>query len=284
MKTTSTHRDRQTTRRAFLTATGALTTAAAMAGIDPTVASARRHPHKYEELLPEEFYEEQNRASIVYLPIGAPEEHGLQNVLAVDPWTAYEVCLRAADHSGGIVYPIIPFAPAGHPSWSHEELRRRAADGAPPSCFVSRELCKSLYIELMETLADLGFKVCMACGGHWPAEVLLKEIDKELGGTIQGMKFWGCGGGRSSSGRMGRDVQAEAVSRRSRHDGRNLARDGHPPTLGGRFPGGSDRDQSDLSPTQEATARQDRGHQVRQRRTRKSSAEHRGRAARSESG
>lgn len=140
-----------------------------------------------------EFYEEQQRAPIIYLPIGAPEEHGLQSVLAVDPWTTYEICLRAAALSQGIVFPIVPIAPAGHPSWSREELRRRAADAAPPSCFVSREVCKSLYIELMESLADLGFKSCIAFSGHFPGDVLLEEIEKEQGGVIRGMRFWGGG-------------------------------------------------------------------------------------------
>jgi len=184
---------KQTSRRGFLAAAGVMAGATAMAGQSARPASARRHPHKYEELLPEEFYQEQRRAPIVYLPIGAPEEHGLQSVLAVDPWTAYEVCLRAADRAGGIVYPVIPFAPAGHPAWSREELRRRAAEAAPPSCFVSRELCRMLYVELMESLADLGFKACLAFSGHYPGDALLQEIEKEFAGTIRGMKFWGGG-------------------------------------------------------------------------------------------
>ena len=114
-------------------------------------------------------------------------------MLAVDPWTAYEVCLRAVKRSQGIVYPIIPFAPAGHPAWSRDELRRRAKEASPPSCFISRELCKTLYIELMESLADLGFKACIAYSGHFPGDVLLQEIAKEHGGVIGGMKFWGGG-------------------------------------------------------------------------------------------
>jgi creatinine amidohydrolase/Fe(II)-dependent formamide hydrolase-like protein len=182
-------------RREFLTVAGLLATAGATASADttPPAPTHQRDLRKYEELFPEEFYEVQQRASIVYLPIGAPEEHGLQSVLAVDPWTAYEICLRAADQSHGMVYPVIPFAPAGHPAWSREELRRKAKEASPPSCFISRELCKSLYIELMESLADLDFKVCIAFSGHFPGDVLLQEIHQELGGVIRGMKFWGGG-------------------------------------------------------------------------------------------
>ena len=80
-------------RRDFLKVAGIL---AAVGAARPAQADTvdSRNRHKYEELFPEEFYEEQQRAPIIYLPIGAPEEHGLQSVLAVDPWTAYEICLR----------------------------------------------------------------------------------------------------------------------------------------------------------------------------------------------
>jgi creatinine amidohydrolase len=202
MTTQSCSDDRRSSRRRFLGVAGVVAAAGAAGGeaakaraaqVAGAATAATRHPHKYEELLPEEFYEQQERAPIIYLPIGAPEEHGLQTVLAADPWAAYEICLRAAERSGGIVYPIIPIAPAGHPSWSREQLRSGKKDAAPPSCFVSREVCKTLYNELMESLADLNFKSCMAFSGHFPGDVLLQDIEKELGGTIRGMNFWGGG-------------------------------------------------------------------------------------------
>ncbi|MDD4870399.1 MAG: creatininase family protein [Kiritimatiellae bacterium] len=180
-------------RRTFLKSAAFFTGAAPLLAADECQTGTKRHPHKYEELLPEEFYAELKRMPVVYVPAGAMEEHGLQNVLAVDPWTAYETCLRAVNITGGILFPIVPFAPAGHPSWSREELRSGTRDAAPPSCFVSRELCRQIYIELMESLADLGFKACIAFGGHWPADFLLTEIQKEQNGVIRGMKFWGGG-------------------------------------------------------------------------------------------
>jgi len=152
-----------------------------------------RHPHKWEEMLPEEFYEEFNRAPIAYWGCGAMEEHGLQNALGVDTYTTYEICLRAVEISGGIVFPPVPFAPAGVPGYSREELRSGAKQLYHPSLWTSRELCKQLYIELMESMADMGFKICMAHGGHWPADLLLQEIEQEKKGQIDGMKFWGGG-------------------------------------------------------------------------------------------
>ena len=170
-----------------------------MTALQPAHASATspkaapRDRRKYEELLPEEFYEELRRAPIAYLPIGAMEEHGLQNPLAVDPWTAYEICLRTASRIGGIVHPIVPIAPAGHPAWSREELRRKTQESAPPSCWVSRETCRALYVELLEMFADLGFRVCLAFSGHWPGDVLLQQIEQEHGGVMRELKFWGGG-------------------------------------------------------------------------------------------
>jgi len=153
----------------------------------------KRHPHKYEELLPEEFYEELKRAPIAYWGCGAMEEHGLHNPLGADAYVAYETCLRAAEISGGIVFPPVPFAPAGVPGFSRPELRSRTKETFPPSLWTSREVCKQLYLELLESLADLGFKACMANAGHWPADLLLQEIRKELGGRVGKMKFWGGG-------------------------------------------------------------------------------------------
>lgn len=152
-----------------------------------------RHPRKWEEMLPEEFYDEFERAPIAYWACGAMEEHGLQNALGTDPYTGYEICLRAVDISGGILFPPVPFAPAGQPGYSREELRSGEKQLFPPSLWTSRELCKQLYIELMESMADLGFRVCMANGGHWPADLLLQNIEKEKGGHIGDMAFWGGG-------------------------------------------------------------------------------------------
>lgn len=175
--------------------------AAAAAALLPEQSTAQQETpvkkpksHKYEDLLPEEFYEELERAPIAYWGCGAMEEHGLHNALGVDLFTAYEVCLRAAKISGGIVFPPVPFAIAyAPPGASRRELRDRTKELFPPSLWVSGELCRQLYTELLESLADLGFKACIAFSGHGPADGLLQQIEKELGGRIGAMRFWGGG-------------------------------------------------------------------------------------------
>lgn len=181
-------------RRCFLQSAGlaaALPGAVLAQGQGPATGSARKRSHKYEELLPEEFYEELARAPIAYWGCGAMEEHGLQNALGTDLYAAYETCLRAVEISGGIVFPPVPFAPAAN--YSHAELRSGKKELFPPSLWTSRELCRQIYVELLESLADLGFKSCIAFGGHAPADSLLQEIEKELGGCVGKMKFWGGG-------------------------------------------------------------------------------------------
>jgi len=151
-----------------------------------------RNMHKYEELRPEEFKAEFERAPIVYWGCGLVEFHGLQNALAIDPGKAYEVCVRAAEISGGVVFPMVPFAAGGPPpSWSREELRERMPVSWP-SVPVSAEVCEQLYTELMESFADIGFKVCMAFGGHGPAGAQLKKIEEKLSGRIGNMRFSTC--------------------------------------------------------------------------------------------
>jgi creatinine amidohydrolase/Fe(II)-dependent formamide hydrolase-like protein len=158
-----------------------------------TPGGKKRPSHKYEDLLPEQFYEEQKRAPIAYFGCGAMEEHGLGNALGTDLYVAYETCLRAAEISGGIVFPPVPFAPAYWPGLSRQELRNPTKELFPPSLWTSGDLCKQIYVELLESLADLGFKACVAFAGHAPADALLQQIEKELGGRIGAMKFWGGG-------------------------------------------------------------------------------------------
>lgn len=163
--------------------------------------------HQWEEMLPEEFFAEMKRAPISYWSCAGMEEHGLHMALGNDWIQMYEVCLRAARITGGIVFPPVAFAPAYFPGLSREELRSKQKELYPPSLWVSRELCERIYEELMESMADMGFKVCIALGGHAPADALLREIEKKHGGKIGNMLFYG--GGtidllREEIGRMGK--------------------------------------------------------------------------------
>ena len=150
-----------------------------------------RNMHKYEELTPYEFDQEKERASIIYAAAGPVEYHEECNALGIDPLKGYEWCLKAAEITGGIVFPMIPFAPSGmRPFSSQEKLRERYksphfTEYTPqpsiyPGVFSSREVCRPLYLELLETFADeLKFKLCVFFGSHGPAGAMIKDIVKE---------------------------------------------------------------------------------------------------------
>ena len=156
-----------------------------------------RNMHKYEELTPYEFDREKERASIVYVGAGPLEYHEECNILGLDTNKGYDWCLAAAEITGGIVFPMLPIAPAGHrPHLSREELRElygnphyreeyaESFGSMYPSMFFSREACYAVYEELLEMLAlELQFKLCVFVGSHAPAGQMIKEIIAKANGA-----------------------------------------------------------------------------------------------------
>jgi len=55
------------------------------------------HPHELEEIL--------RRAPVAYIPLGSLEWHGRHLPLGNDAIKAYEICLRAAERTEGVVFP-----------------------------------------------------------------------------------------------------------------------------------------------------------------------------------
>lgn len=150
-----------------------------------------RNMHKFEDITPIEFDQEKERASIIYVAAGPVEYHEEFNALGIDPCKAYDICLKAAEITGGIVYPMLPVAPSGaYPSATKEKLQesmRNLTFGeytrTPqlyPGVFHSGELCKALYLELLETFVlEHHFKLCVFFGGHGPAADMIKHIVTE---------------------------------------------------------------------------------------------------------
>lgn len=151
-----------------------------------------RNMHRYEELTPYEFDREKERASIIYVAAGPLEYHEECNILGLDTNKGYDWCLAAAEITGGIVFPMLPVAPAGKSFFSREDLR--GLYGCPhyrknyeesfgslyPGIFFSQEACRALYLELLEVLAlELQFKLCVFIGSHGPAGRMLKQIIAE---------------------------------------------------------------------------------------------------------
>jgi len=148
-----------------------------------------RNLHKYEELFPDEFNAELKKSPIIYCSFGPVEYHCHHCALGVDLIKGHEMCLRAAAISGGIVFPMIPIAPAGGDHLSNRDEIRQIAYASHPSVFTSLDVCEKLYYELFESFAeDIGFKVCVAMGSHGPAGALAKKI-AEANPVFKGMKI-----------------------------------------------------------------------------------------------
>ncbi len=171
----------------------------------------KRNMHKYEELTPAEFDLEKSRASIIYAAAGPMEYHEECNVLGLDPLKGYDWCLEAAEITGGIVFPMIPFAPngrAGGPYQSRDQIREICINAPKrfgiewlkdeklqnyyvgyPSCYSSEAVIRPLYRELLHSFAEeLGFKLCVFIGSHAPAGSIIQEIAEEENGFVSGMK------------------------------------------------------------------------------------------------
>ncbi|MBL8992692.1 MAG: creatininase family protein [Spirochaetia bacterium] len=147
--------------------------------------------HQWELMLPKEFYEEMTKAPIAYLSFGPMEEHGLHCSMGTDFQISRELCLRAARISGGIAHPTVPLAQPWFPGLSRKEIRDKVIELYPPSLWISRELLESICLEMLESLSELGFKLCVAVSGHYPGEVLLQALEKKIVGKVGPMKFWG---------------------------------------------------------------------------------------------
>lgn len=150
-----------------------------------------RNMHKFEDLTPYEFDQEKARASIIYVAAGPMEYHEECNSLGIDPCKGYAWCLYAAERAGGIVFPLLPFAPdGGRPFQDKATLEERWKSckfgeytRTPliyPSVYTSREVCIPLYRELLETFAvEHKFKLCVFFGSHAPAGDIIKMILEE---------------------------------------------------------------------------------------------------------
>ncbi len=145
--------------------------------------------HAWEALFPAAFFEELARCPLAFFTAAPVEEHGAHNAMAVDMAPMYAVALAVAERTGGIVFPKVPFGEAGAPALTREQLRAPSRAGYPPSLMLSREACRQIYEEVFESMARIGFRGCVALGGHGPVITSLLTLAKERGGKIDGMQL-----------------------------------------------------------------------------------------------
>ncbi|NND34363.1 MAG: creatininase family protein [Saprospiraceae bacterium] len=77
--------------------------------------------YRLERQIPERIYAALKEKSIIYLPLGAIEWHGLHLPIGLDSLTSHGICLRAAEKAGGLVMPPLYYGMTGsigHHPWT----------------------------------------------------------------------------------------------------------------------------------------------------------------------
>lgn len=81
-----------------------------------------------ERLNPVQLDKALEKKSLVYLPLGALEWHGLHLPIGLDSLTSHGICLRAANTTGGLVMPPLYFGMTGS-IWHHPHTILIEEDG-----------------------------------------------------------------------------------------------------------------------------------------------------------
>lgn len=145
-----------------------------------------RHPHKMEDLFPDEFYAELKRCPIAYLASGGVENHGPHNALGMDGFTGYDVAVRAAEISGGLVYPPVWL---GDCALDWNALQTTGQELYRPSVWHSRSFMLAFFDETFWNFERLGFRVCACVPGHAGNWLALEQYFKERGDRYGKMKI-----------------------------------------------------------------------------------------------
>lgn len=96
--------------------------------------------------------------SLIYVPLGTIEWHGHHLPVGFDGLCAHELCLRAAEKTGGLVMPPLYFGTGGgHSAFPWTVM--------PPS-----EQIRPLLETLLTRLGDFGVKQVVLYSGHFPEE------------------------------------------------------------------------------------------------------------------
>jgi creatinine amidohydrolase len=110
---------------------------------------------RFEESRPALVAEMIERSPVAYVPLGALEWHGEHGPLGLDGVKAHHICERAAERTGGVVFPTV--------FWG-------AFDTMPfPFTFhFARAHLETLVGQLLTQLSDWGFEVIVLLSGHYP--------------------------------------------------------------------------------------------------------------------
>ncbi len=147
-----------------------------------------------ELLRPAEIRAEQERISLVYLPVGPVEWHSFHMPMGTDGLIAQETARRAAAITGGVVAPTLFIGterndsrqmlanlrvPAGADDYI---LGMDFAPGRVPSLYLREEVFAAIVREHLRLLARMGYRMAVVVNGHGAAGQLdtLRRVCDEV--------------------------------------------------------------------------------------------------------
>ena len=135
-----------------------------------------------ERLRPDQLRELRDRTPLAYLPLGILEWHGPQNPIGLDGVKAHALCVRAAQTTGGAVFPTLYYGPPAATNYlevDHFDPAFSEAYGLPEEnhttdkfSFGSRveqwHLFDRILDQAMRQIARYGFEAILVLSGHYP--------------------------------------------------------------------------------------------------------------------
>ena len=121
---------------------------------------------KIEEMKPKELEKIVNQTPIAYVPLGLIEWHSHHLPVGLDGIKIYELCLRMAAKSGGVVFPCTYWSVGGEPPMPH-----------PWTAPTKEHIVTNLLLSIFEQINQMGFKVIMALTGHFSCEQMRVVLD-----------------------------------------------------------------------------------------------------------
>ncbi len=138
--------------------------------------NSREGKVRFEEMFPWEVAAAMAEAPLCYLPLGTLEWHGEHAAVGLDALKAHEICVRAAERSGGLVVPPIYWStdwredlPEG--DYLTGGIERGERYHVPGNMFwVRPETFRNLLLDAYEAMRRRGFRAIVVLSGHWSIE------------------------------------------------------------------------------------------------------------------
>lgn len=141
-----------------------------------------KKPYGQMELMhPDELEAVIKAVPVAYVPLGTFEHHGWHLPVCFDGIKAHELCMRAAEHTGGMVLPAFYYGTGG----GHKDYKW--------SIIADEAEIRPLIARTLDKLAAFGFKVVILLTGHYPGEQkdMVRALAQEAEERNPGVQYFG---------------------------------------------------------------------------------------------